>query len=199
MSGKRVRITPETTSGGQVPVEQLKRLGDSAGKAADSLGRASDAAKKSADEAAKAQERANEAFKSSAVATVTGVASGAIQALGQPGGGAQDAFLGGIRSLQAALPGLGATLGGAVSGPFGAALGAVAGTAASAGLNAKFGPEYEAREQALSQVNAAYGAAAAQGVQISKEELVQAYAEALRIANTEQELKKNTRAATGAF
>lgn len=199
MKGQRVRITTETTSGGAVPTAQLKKLGDSAGKAADSMDKATKAGEKAAAESEKAQQRANDAAKASASAAVTGVASGAISALGQPGGGAQDAFLGGIRSLQAALPGLGATLGGAVSGPYGAALGAVAGTGASAALERQFGPEFQARESALGQVNAAYGAAAAQGVQISKEDLVAAYAEALRIANSEQELKRNTRNATSGF
>lgn len=173
---------------------ELERLGRAAAKAADGAERL----ERSNDQTQKAQERSREQFDNARRVAIDGVATGAVRALGQQGAGATDALVGGIRQLQAALPALGATFGGA-RGPEGAALGLAAGEAGAALLERTFGPEFQAREEAIAAATAAFAPAAAQGVQITKEEYQEVIAQGMILAMRQIRNEGDARRAAGGF
>lgn len=181
----------------QDPSEVLERLGRSAGKAADATDKMGRANEKAATDASKEQDRAHERVETQHRVSLEGTAAGAARALGQAGAGGMDALFGGIRSMQAALPALGATIGGAQSGPVGAAAGTVAGTLAAAGLERTFGPAAQSREQAIQATIEAFAPAAAQGVEITKEEYLEVFTQALLIAGRQRDNEKGARSAAG--
>lgn len=162
---------------------ELERLGKAAGRAADGAEKLDAASKRRAEGEERAKEKTSDAFaNASRRLAVEGVAAGALQSMGQPGANATDAFFGGIRSLQAALPALGATIGGAQWGPTGAQAGALAGSGGAAMLKQTFDGDFRAREAAIAEVQEMYRPAAAQGIELTKEELQEAFTQALLIA-----------------
>lgn len=188
-SGKRTSVSTAAIGGVLDPA--TKKLADSMDAAAASTDKASKASEKSAAEGEKQTERIRE----SARATVSGVASGAISALGQAGAGSTDAAYGAVGGLQSALPALGSTLG-AGAGPLGSIVGNLLGQAGSAGIERLVAQERNAREQAIAQTSAAFAPAAAQGVVITKEEYREVFTQAFRIALAEQQNKADARAAS---
>lgn len=204
--GRKVKVTMSGDLGQLLQFAaspELERLGKAAGRAADGAEKLDAAARKRADADERAQQKAQDAFaNASRRLAVEGVGASAIQSLGQSGAGATDAMFAGIRGLQAALPALGATFGAASGRPGGQIAGLAGGSAAAAALERQFGPEFRARETAIAEVTEMYRPAAAQGVELTKEELQEALTQAILIARRQlgnEGLEGKVRAAAGGF
>lgn len=178
--------------------EQLERLARSAGRAADATEKQAGASKKSEEQEEKRRQKAQDdvagGFRRVAI---EGAAAGAVSALGRSGAGATDALFASIRGIQGALPGLGETLGLANGLPPG--LGTAAGAAGAAILERNFGPEAQAREEAIAAATEAFAPAAAQGVPITKEEYQEVFTQALTIALRQRDNERGARAAANGF
>lgn len=142
-----------------------------------------------------ALQRARQNFRDQARATAGVVAEGAIGGLAQAGAGGPEAFIAGIRSLQAALPALGATFAQAQGIP--APVGALGGKLAAVGLERQFGPEFEAREKAIATTRGIFASRAAQGVEITPEQLENVFRRAMVLAQREVNLEAAVRDAAG--
>lgn len=196
-SGQRTRVSTAAIGGVLDPV--TKKLADSMDAAASSADKASKATEKRTQEESKASERYAEAVRST-VSTVQSVASGAIRSLGQAGSGATDAFYSAQQGFsQGGARQIGQTLG-SFFGPPGQFIGGLLGDVTGAGVERELGPQRIAREQAIAQTAAAFGPAAAQGVQITKEEYREVFLSAFRLALAEQRNLAGARAsADGGF
>lgn len=193
---RKVRISVPLDNG--TAGDQIERLGRAAGRAADST----EKLQKAADKKAEQEEKDREKLRDSAVdasrrIAIEGAGQGAIRALGQSGAGGTDAFFAGIRGLQAGLPALGATLGAASPlGPVAGSLaGGAAGTAAAAALERQFGPEAQAREEAIAATTATFASAAAQGVPITREEYQEVFTQAFILAMRARDNERGSREA----
>lgn len=177
---------------------ELERLGRAAAKAADGTEKLEQTAKKVEDETEKRRQKAQDAMADGfRRVAIEGAAAGAVRALGTPGAGVQDAVFAGIRGLQAALPALGETMGLANKLPPG--VGTLAGAAGAAILERNFGPEFQAREEAIAAATAAFAPAAAQGVPITKEDYQEVFQQALLLALRQRDNERGARAAAAGF
>lgn len=196
--GRKVRVNMSGEMGQLLQFAaspELERLGRAAGRAADGA----EKLERSNEKAQQAQERAREQFDQARRFTIEGAATGAVRALGRQGAGAADAFYGGAASVRDSLPGLGAAAGTALGGPAGGFLGKIVGEGAGALIERTVLDTARAREEAIAQTAEAFAPAAAQGIEITKEEYQEVLAQAFLIAFRQIRNEAGARSAAGMF